>query len=236
MRTLRQPPLSAYSWLAIAGRHLRHYQLLSKRHSLEPGKSPNLRLWSWYSMHILAGTFCILGYSSEHPKRTGPYAHRLIRPNGYHDPVNSGHLEHIQRSPLPKRHRCSSSTIMRRTQRDTWWKGYFGTSNLRNGQGKAVKFIRSHIAVIGCIRYQSPDAAYAYPTRPSKSLSVCAWTWTIVSHLHAPLEQNHFKRDTLTILEKKHWPFNSSPPGQLRDLVGFESCRCSLNRRTNRPT
>ena len=35
---------------------------------------------------------------------------------------------------------------------------------------------------------------------------------------------------------KKLWPLHSSPTDQRRDLEVFEACRCSLNKRTSRPT
>ena len=98
----------------------------------------NPRRWSRYTPRVFAGTFRLLGFSREHARLTGPYARRLARRSGHRGGVGSWHLELIKRSPLHKRHRCPSSAIMERTQRDTWREDYLGRSKFRNGQGKAV--------------------------------------------------------------------------------------------------
>ena len=86
----------------------------------------------------------------------------------------------------------------------------------------------------------SSDWLYAIPiwllTRTSESLSVCACAWTFVSHIHALVEQWSPQEGHTDYPVKKLWPLHSSPTDQRRNLEGFEACRCSLNKRTSRPT
>ena len=71
-----------------------------------------IRRVSWLALRLL-------GCSREHAGLTGPYASRLQRQSRHSGRVSAGHLKLIQCSSLPKRHRCSSSTIMGRTRHDT---------------------------------------------------------------------------------------------------------------------
>ena len=114
---INRPSLLTHDYLLREGISVITDSCLSDIHWLQASYLNSGR-WSRYTTRVFAGTFRLLGFSREHARLTGQYARRLQRRSGHRGSVDSGHLELIQRSPLPKRHSCPSSTIMGRTQCD----------------------------------------------------------------------------------------------------------------------
>ena len=136
---------------------------------LAPGKSPNPRRWFRYTTRVFAGTFRLLGFSREHARLTGPYARRLQRRSGHRGSVARDTWSSLNALP------CPSDTDARR-QRS--WDEPNVTRDVKaiwEGASSEMDKARLRIAAIDCMRYQSPLAVYAYPTKPSESPSVCAW-------------------------------------------------------------